>query len=675
MPTLTLYIDLSPNFPFAFASIQDGACTLRRRGRFVPPALPWAFGKMLSHQPLWGAMENKEQGTEERKSLPPHWQNWLKTLLQAVSRNEDILLYGREAHLGRQKGLLALLHAQPELAPYALHIVAVIGRPASFFEQTARLVWPGQPANVRWFALARECAQAVELINLWRSEAGAGQVSLFADTSELPVATGLSAGHCAALQCLGLSRTAQMTFPAHPLCLASREARHILLLSEVNNNSWPSLDKIRFIEQLREMEQKAGWDARPISTPKYRAALNSHTERSLSQLEDALHLRPGALACPAELEADNSWQAYPGLSDEVIQKFTDSLPRSLADTLFRRYIQDNHLLWPGQKRIYKSLASSPDAPVNITSRVEERPLVSVLTLTRNQENYIEKCIESVLAQQTDFPVQHIILDHCSTDKTPDIICKYAEKYTSIRPILLSQWVNGQNVKGLFSRCRSKYAALCDGDDYFTDLLKLQKQVDFLEAHPECALCFHPVDVIYEDGSPARVYPPENLLPGGIRTFYTIKDLLYVNLIQTNSAMYRWRFYDGLPDWFDATLVPGDWYWHLLHAETGLIGYLRDRMSVYFRHSRSLYASAEGNHIAHRQLHGLDELRMYRACNQHFQGRYYTDLCTLAAGVFADFLQHYATTGNDSLLAKGAEICPGFASDFLKKLEIHSSEQG
>ena len=134
-------------------------------------------------------------------------------------------------------------------------------------------------------------------------------------------------------------------------------------------------------------------------------------------------------------------------------------------------------------------------------------------------------------------------------------------------------------------------------------------------------------------------------------------------------MYRWRFRQGLPDWFDATLVPGDWYWHLLHAETGQIGYMRDHMSVYRRHSASLYSTAEKSHVEHRAAYGLEELRTYNVCNKHFKGRYYKDFCRLATGVFADFLQLYIETDDDTLLNRGIALCPDFAKDFLQHVKV------
>ena len=298
-------------------------------------------------------------------------------------------------------------------------------------------------------------------------------------------------------------------------------------------------------------------------------------------------------------------------------------------------------------------------------------VISVLTLSYNAKDYIAQNIESVIDQQCSVPFQHIIVDDGSDDDTQNIIESYARRFAHIKPVFIPRFPRhngGDNVKTLFGRCHTKYAAICDGDDYFTDPHKLQKQYDFLEKHPECALCFHPVTVTYEDGSPTRTYPPENILPGGVRKFYSIKDLLYANHIQTNSVMYRWRFINGLPDWFDATLVPSDWYWHLLHAEMGLIGYLKDHMSVYRRHASSLYASAEGDLIKHRAVHGLNELRTYNALNNHFKNRHYKDFCRLAMGVLADFVQIYKQTGDDSLIQKGVSICPEFGQDFLKRMQ-------
>lgn len=306
----------------------------------------------------------------------------------------------------------------------------------------------------------------------------------------------------------------------------------------------------------------------------------------------------------------------------------------------------------------------------LTSGNSQELSLDVLTVAYNQEKYIEECIKSVLAQQTAFPVRHIIVDDVSHDATPDIIARYAKIYPEkIIPVFLKRKHTGDNVITAFNLCDARYAALCDGDDYFTDPLKLQKQVDFLERNPDFSICFHPVEKRYEDGSPSEIYPPDSILPGnGKRRIYTIRDLLSGNFIQTNSVVYRWRFRDGLPDWFDPTLTPADWYWHLLHAETGMIGYLPEPMAVYRRHAASLFAISEKSHVKHRARFGAPELRVYASLDRHFKGLYRKELQTLANGVLSDYVQLFMETEDDSLLQRAIEDYPVFAKNFFSELK-------
>lgn len=307
---------------------------------------------------------------------------------------------------------------------------------------------------------------------------------------------------------------------------------------------------------------------------------------------------------------------------------------------------------------------------NLQLPLQAPPVLSVLTLSYNQEKYIGECLESVLSQKTDFPVQHIVVDDGSSDATADIILGYARKYSRIVPIFLKRPRRaGENVRLLFSACRSPYAALCDGDDYFTDPLKLQKQVDFLKANPHCSICFHPVDVVYEDGRESRIYPTPDMLTRPAGENYTLRDLLRANLMQTNSVVYRWRFAEGLPVWFKPDLVPGDWYWHVLHAEKGDIGFLPERMAAYRRHAASLYASAEVHHTSHRLIHGMRELEVYDTLDRHFRRKLHKEFSGLADGVFADLTSYYAETGDDGPLIRACESWPMLGRDFLNKLKL------
>lgn len=128
-----------------------------------------------------------------------------------------------------------------------------------------------------------------------------------------------------------------------------------------------------------------------------------------------------------------------------------------------------------------------------------RPMVSVLTTCYNQEQYIRMAMYGVERQRTVFEVEHIVIDDGSTDCT----AHRAEKYACVLRLRPHLGIMPTYIFG-FSACRGKYIAICDADDYWTDALKLQKQVDYMEAHPRCAACFTAVEVRDDDGRPLYV---------------------------------------------------------------------------------------------------------------------------------------------------------------------------
>lgn len=122
--------------------------------------------------------------------------------------------------------------------------------------------------------------------------------------------------------------------------------------------------------------------------------------------------------------------------------------------------------------------------------VNNEILVSVCSITYNHAPYIRQCLDGILMQQTNFKYEIIINDDFSTDGTTEIIQEYVEKYPEIiKPIFHDENLFSKGVRGMFAnfcfpRAKGKYIAMCEGDDYWIDPLKLQKQVDFLEANPE-----------------------------------------------------------------------------------------------------------------------------------------------------------------------------------------------
>ncbi len=129
--------------------------------------------------------------------------------------------------------------------------------------------------------------------------------------------------------------------------------------------------------------------------------------------------------------------------------------------------------------------------------------VSVVMITYKHEQFIAKAIEGVLMQKCDFEVELIIADDCSPDKTEEKVFQIIKNHPKNSWI---KYTKHKTNKGMISnfnwalnQCKGKYIALCEGDDYWTDPLKLQKQVDFLEANEEYSMCFHDVSIIRDDG--------------------------------------------------------------------------------------------------------------------------------------------------------------------------------
>lgn len=147
-------------------------------------------------------------------------------------------------------------------------------------------------------------------------------------------------------------------------------------------------------------------------------------------------------------------------------------------------------------------------PIPITKQnwpKDTKPLVTTRTFTYNHESYIRDCIEGILMQKTTFPVQVLIHDDASTDRTPEIIKEYVAKY----PEFITLFEQPENCyskpekyelrKPFYELAKGKYVALCEGDDYWIDPLKLQKQVTYLEKNKKYVITYHDSIVINEEG--------------------------------------------------------------------------------------------------------------------------------------------------------------------------------
>lgn len=248
--------------------------------------------------------------------------------------------------------------------------------------------------------------------------------------------------------------------------------------------------------------------------------------------------------------------------------------------------------------------------------------VTIVSISYNHEKYIAQALESFIMQKTDFVFEVIIADDCSTDGTSEIIRRYADKYPEIiKPVFRKQNLGPlNNFIDALSVAKSQYVIYCEGDDYFTDPLKLQKQVDFLDANSECSICFHPVKVIFENaGNTDYIFPQKTQHPlVYLKKYMNLDDLLKFNFIQTNSCMYRWRFNgdEKIEEIFPKNILPGDWFLHLLHAEKGKIGFINETMSVYRRHTGGLWYDSESGSFW--QKNGLKYIAFCDAVKKYFK---------------------------------------------------------
>jgi glycosyltransferase involved in cell wall biosynthesis len=224
-----------------------------------------------------------------------------------------------------------------------------------------------------------------------------------------------------------------------------------------------------------------------------------------------------------------------------------------------------------------------DKPVN-----KVIPIVSVTVTTYQQLNYIKYCLNGILMQETNFPYEVIVGEDESDDGTREICIKYAEKYPDkirlfLRNRKLSQYYeNGKLVNrfnGIWTRMssRGKYIALCEGDDYWTDPYKLQKQVELLEANPKCSLCFHNSLIIFDDKSEVDRFFCTNLKD---KQVFKTKDLILKNwFVPTASILYNKSNLPNLPTW-SKYVFNGDMLIQLLISLNGNLIYIDEVMAVY-----------------------------------------------------------------------------------------------
>lgn len=314
---------------------------------------------------------------------------------------------------------------------------------------------------------------------------------------------------------------------------------------------------------------------------------------------------------------------------------------------------------------------------------KKRPMVSVCVQTYRHASFIEQCLNSILSQKTNFPFEIILGEDESDDGTREICERFAAQYSDkIRLFLRSRKdvikIGGKesgrfNFKENLKASDGKYVALCEGDDYWTDDLKLQKQVDFLESHPDYSVCFHRVQIL----------KGEDLLDDYITRVpsatTTLTDIAKGNYIHTPTCMFRNTL--KFPDWFDEILA-GDFALHILNAQKGKLYCIDEVMAVYRVHSGGIWSTRSDedrqlmwisvlnslcNHLDGEVLEVLSEQRLDWAIELYKKG-FKSETSSLLQEEAIRILDRYEKTKNEraKLIADPAYLEKNVSGTFLLK---------
>jgi len=253
-----------------------------------------------------------------------------------------------------------------------------------------------------------------------------------------------------------------------------------------------------------------------------------------------------------------------------------------------------------------------------SSKLTKNPLVSVWLLTYNHRNYIDFAVKSALKQTTDFSYEIILGDDFSNDGTREIVKQFYYNHPNKIRLLLSRQ-NYWNDHGpllsleLYKECRGKYIATLEGDDYWTDLYKLQKQVDYLETNPECSICTHWIKTKDESGQGIH----EDAFASMERKNPLFKDDLFINDNQSPhgtayhplSWMFRSELVKSIPDWI-FPIKGGDDVLFTEFIQHGYCHCIPEFMGTYRINKKSSWAPLHARTKSIAQLHFLHRVKMH-----------------------------------------------------------------
>jgi glycosyltransferase involved in cell wall biosynthesis len=235
-------------------------------------------------------------------------------------------------------------------------------------------------------------------------------------------------------------------------------------------------------------------------------------------------------------------------------------------------------------------------------------LVSIVMITYNHEKYIREAIEGVLMQKTNFDFELIIANDASLDATDKIIKDLILKDS--RALCINYIKHQKNIGMMpnfifaLQQAKGKYIAMCEGDDYWTDSTKLQKQVDFLDENENFSICSHNMKISYTHSE----IQPIHTVSVNEKNVYTIEDVANRQTphIYTASCVFRNILNGKLPDWYAHTPA-GDYPLYLLLTQFGNLRYMPETMGVFRLNAGGIWSQLKPEEAINKDIKMLDFL--------------------------------------------------------------------
>lgn len=261
------------------------------------------------------------------------------------------------------------------------------------------------------------------------------------------------------------------------------------------------------------------------------------------------------------------------------------------------------VLETGRLDILYSLAENMEYRMEKLALASQFPLISVIVISYNQEKFIAECLQGIFAQKGNFNVELIISDDASQDTTREIIQDYVKSFGELITVKIISPDHNVGMTRNFQRsltaCTGDFIAVCEGDDYWLNPWKLQKQVRFLQDNPDHAICFNRIYMRVQDTEEFSVYEPNTKFDGNV---FDTRDLVKEYFIDNLSCcMYVARHKEKInEDIFD--LYIAEWMFNIYYSQFGRVGCVEEFMSVYRKYDDDIWFTAD-SHKNVKKLYG------------------------------------------------------------------------